>query len=290
MGFIIKSFTIIATSLILLPLSIYGNTIHVLATGETLYSLSRTYKVSLDKILAENAISDPSGLPVGTRLIIPGEASLPAERSENILNHTVIKGDTYYSIARRYGLSVGKLLELNSQKASDVLSIGDLLRVGTSEAASSVQAAPVAPGVVQSTPSASRPSRPQPVKQPASSRVENIPWWPVAGIKRPLEGKLVGVSITTDSLSYVYAVADGDVVWTGPYRGFGQVVLIDSGGYIYLYGGNEDLFVNVGQKISAGSRIGRLGAASPGGGQREMYFSVFREGVPVAPEDAPRSM
>ena len=85
-------------------------------------------------------------------------------------------------------------------------------------------------------------------------------------------------------------VADGDVMWTGPYRGFGQVVLIDSGGYIYLYGGNEDLFVNVGQSISAGSRIGRLGAASPGGSQREMYFSVFREGVPVAPEDAPRSM
>jgi septal ring factor EnvC (AmiA/AmiB activator) len=127
--------------------------------------------------------------------------------------------------------------------------------------------------------------------EPFSNRpvnVSDVPWWPVAGTKRPLEGKLTGVAIETDSLSYVHAVAGGQVVWTGPYRGFGHVVLVDSNGYIYLYGGNEDLFVNVGQSITAGSRIGRLGSSGPDGGKKDMIFSVFREGVPVSPDEAPR--
>ncbi len=105
---------------------------------------------------------------------------------------------------------------------------------------------------------------------------------------QPLDGKLEGVAIEADPLSYVHAVAGGNVVWTGPYRGFGHVVLVDSNGYIYLYGGNEDLFVNVGQTVAAGSRIGRLGSSGPDGGKQDMIFSVFREGVPISPEEAPR--
>ncbi|OQX29555.1 MAG: hypothetical protein B0D92_03095, partial [Spirochaeta sp. LUC14_002_19_P3] len=119
-------------------------------------------------------------------------------------------------------------------------------------------------------------------------KVQSVPWWPVAGTKQPLEGKLKGVSIMADNMSYVHAVAPGRVVWTGPYRGFGNVVLVDSNGYIYLYGGNNDLFVNVGQSVESGSRIGRLGSSIPGNEPQPMYFSVFREGVPIAPEDAPR--
>ena len=89
-------------------------------------------------------------------------------------------------------------------------------------------------------------------------------------------------------MSYVHAVASGSVVWTGPYRGFGNVVLVDSKGYIYLYGGSEDLFVNVGQTVNVGNRIGRLGSSGPNGTRQPMYFSVFREGLPVSPDEAPR--
>jgi lipoprotein NlpD len=103
-----------------------------------------------------------------------------------------------------------------------------------------------------------------------------------------LTGKLSGVAIEAEPSSYVHAVASGKVVWTGPYRGFGQVVLIDNDGYIFLYGGNEDLFVNVGQIVTAGNRIGRLSRSDPRGRYEEMIFSVFRDGKPVPPETAPR--
>ncbi len=248
----------------------YSDSVHIISQGETLYSLARHYGVSLDELLNKNNISDPSGLSVGTRLIIPGSdenqgVSLSNSNSASSALYTVQKGDTYYGIARKYNLEVDALLSMNSRDTSRVLRVGETLMVGRS--------------IVKSR---------ELEYKPAAVTVRNVPWWPVAGYMQPLDGKLEGVAIEADPLSYVHAVAGGSVVWTGPYRGFGHVVLVDSKGYIYLYGGNEDLFVNVGQTVTAGSRIGRLGSSGLDGGKQDMIFSVFREGVPISPDEAPR--
>ena len=66
------------------------------------------------------------------------------------------------------------------------------------------------------------------------------------------------------------------------------MVLIDVDGYIYLYGGNDDIFVNVGEYVPAGSRIGRLGNSGLASRTVDMYFSVFKDGVPVSVVSAPR--
>lgn len=270
------------------PPSISAETIHRLKRGETLYSLARNYGVSLDALIRRNGISDPSALSVGTRLYIPESSPAAPESGASNPNpaeaavHVVKKGDTYYSIARRYSIDVALLLELNGRSDGQTLGVGERLTVSSSVIPASVQSSEPAdppPGDTALPPS--RPSSP-------ASRVQDVPWWPVAGLKRPLEGKLAGVSIEAASMSYVHAVAAGNVVWTGPYRGFGNVVLIDSRGYIYLYGGNDDLFVNVGQSVNAGSRIGRLGSSGANGTSQSMYFSVFREGLPVSPDKAPR--
>lgn len=270
------------------PPSISAETIHRLKRGETLYSLARNYGVSLDALIRRNGISDPSALSVGTRLYIPEsspaapESGAPNPNPAEAAVHIVKKGDTYYSIARRYSIDVALLLELNGRSDGQTLGVGERLTVSSSVIPASVQSSePAVPPPGDTQPPPSRPSSP-------ASRVQDVPWWPVAGLKRPLEGKLAGISIEADSMSYVHAVAAGNVVWTGPYRGFGNVVLIDSRGYIYLYGGNDDLFVNVGQSVNAGSRIGRLGSSGANGTSQSMYFSVFREGLPVSPDKAPR--
>lgn len=43
--------------------------------------------------------------------------------------HTIVKGDTLYSIAIKYGTSVSKLLALNPKVKSNYLEIGQKLRV-----------------------------------------------------------------------------------------------------------------------------------------------------------------
>ncbi len=273
-----------------------ADTVHVLQKGETLYSLSRQYGVPVKELLRANGIADPSALSVGTKLNIPGVKAPGAQGPAAMATYTVKSGDTYYSIARKNGLSVDELLKMNARSSSRTLRVGEslVIRSGSSDLASSPASSNTAPAgrPGQSVPSGTGAPKHRPAPASAHSktatRVGNVPWWPVAGVKTPLDGKLVGVKIDAEPQSYVHAVASGNVVWTGPYRGFGHVVLVDSNGYIYLYGGNEDLFVNVGQSIDVGSRIGRLGTAGPDGEIPEMIFSVFREGVPVSPDDAPR--
>ncbi len=241
----------------------FTGSIHVLSRGDTLYSLARHYDVTVAELLKENSISDPSSLSIGTRLSIPDRTSA---NSVKYKTYRVVKGDTFYSIARHFNMTVKTLQQINMKSANQLLTVGEILKVGETTGTTDIRSTYLT-GV---------------------SQVNSVPWWPVAGKIRPLEGKLSGVSIEADSMSYIHAVAAGSVVWTGPYREFGNVVLIDSGSYIYLYGGNDDLFVNVGQPINAGSRIGRLGDSGSEGNQQYSYFSVFREGIPVPPEDAPR--
>jgi LysM repeat protein len=111
--------------------------IHILARGETLYSLAREYGVTLDDLLRLNGILDPSDLSVGTRLVIPGEEDLAIPDSgTDYVTYRVSKGDTYYGIARMHGIAVDDLLKMNSRDASRVLRVGETLIVSAGQSAS----------------------------------------------------------------------------------------------------------------------------------------------------------
>lgn len=130
---------------------------------------------------------------------------------------------------------------------------------------------------------------PQVESEPIISDIpQNGLYWPINGARYKMEGKLEGVRINADAYSYVRSIAAGKVVLAEPYRGFGNVILIDVNGYIYLYGGNEDVFVNVGEEVAAGTRIGRLGVSDLSNGKKDMFFSVFKDGKPIDTSTAPR--
>ena len=253
---------------------------HTLKKGETLYSLSRTYGVSVQELMSSNDITSPERLIEGFRLLIPTkttqdnhENSIEISGNTENVNYTVKKGDTFYRIAKLHGMSVNELLMLNHFSGNNVLKPGDVLVVSrTSVSAGTIEKQPVKEeergGVVVTS----------------SSSVS----WPVEGVKKTLTGKLRGITIEAAEAALVQSVASGKVVWTGPYRGFGQVVLVDVNGYIYLYGGNEDIFVNVGEYVPAGARIGRLGNSGLASRTVNMYFSVFKDGIPVSVVSAPR--
>ena len=251
---------------------------HTLQQGETLYSLSRKYGVSVNDIMTANGISSPESLSIGSRLVIPGINSEKEPDNSSNSRYIVQKGDTFYRIARNHGLSVQELMDLNDFTGSRVLRPGDSLIVSSgSTAADTTTVAAAAP--------------PERASEPAAGRTVNYSdqnVWPVEGTKKTLTGKLRGIMIEASEASLVRSIASGSVVWTGPYRGFGQVILIDVNGYIYLYGGNEDVFVNVGEYVQAGSRIGRLGHSGLASRTVNMYFSVFKDGIPVSVVSAPR--
>ena len=115
--------------------------------------------------------------------------------------------------------------------------------------------------------------------------------WPLPGkpsnrFGRPRnEGKMhwQGVNIPAREGTPVTAIHHGRVVFADWLRGSGLLLIIDHGeGYMSLYAHNQSLLREVGEWVTAGSRIGTVGRS---GGQDEaaLYFEIRHQGKPVDP-------
>lgn len=99
----------------------YGssNDVHVVSKGETLFSISRMYGVSISKICSQNEINKSDVLKIGQQLTIN-------KNSSNQEDYIVEKGDTLYAISKKLGVSVQRLKELNGLN-SNIIKIGQSL-------------------------------------------------------------------------------------------------------------------------------------------------------------------
>lgn len=92
-----------------------------------------------------------------------------------------------------------------------------------------------------------------------------------------------GVFIRAAEGSPVKALAAGRVVFADWLRGFGNLLIIDhDDGYMSLYGYNEALYKQVGDKVRAGDVVSAAGN-SGGNQQSGLYFEVRFQGKPVDP-------
>lgn len=94
--------------------------IHQVDPKETLYSISRRYKVTVAALVENNPKAD-AGLSVGQELKIPYIGKAKPEKPT--LTHKVAAKETLYSIARQYGISVDDLKNWNNLK-DNALDIG----------------------------------------------------------------------------------------------------------------------------------------------------------------------
>ena len=98
--------------------------IYIVQSGDTLYSIANKYGMTVDELKALNNLTSNT-LSIGQELVVSeGNAA-------TLDTYTVKAGDTLYSIANKYGLTVNELKQLN-QLTSDVLSIGQVLNVSNS--------------------------------------------------------------------------------------------------------------------------------------------------------------
>jgi len=93
-----------------------------------------------------------------------------------------------------------------------------------------------------------------------------------------------GMMIGTERGARVRAPFAGRVVYADWLPGMGLMVVVDhGGGYMSLYGHNEEIFRKVGDPVAAGDVIGSVGD-SGGHNQPALYFEVRRGRQPVDPE------
>jgi len=92
-----------------------------------------------------------------------------------------------------------------------------------------------------------------------------------------------GVLLATDRGSQVRAVHSGRVVYADWLPGMGLLTIVEhSGGYLSLYGHNEQLFRAVGDWVSSGDVIASSGD-SGGRSQSELYFEIRKGATPLNP-------
>ncbi len=158
------------------------STVHVVTSGETLYSLSRNYGVSVAAIAGANGLTQTSTLTIGQHIVIPNPgttaalgappaplgvmtaagttptATTPTAAAPTATpapttiaaggTYVVQTGDTLYSIARQTGVSVSTLATANGLTTNDLVRIGQQLTIpagGTTPAPTTTVAATATP-------------------------------------------------------------------------------------------------------------------------------------------------
>ena len=101
-------------------------TTYVVQNGDTLYSIAKRYNTTPSAIMDLNGLTTAI-LMIGQILTIPGDIESTGEDIQTNI-YVVQKGDSLYSIAREYGVSVERLKEENGL-TTDILTVGQILTI-----------------------------------------------------------------------------------------------------------------------------------------------------------------
>ena len=111
------------------------------------------------------------------------------------------------------------------------------------------------------------------------------------GMPDGLGGTEKGVSLASRSGAQVTAPCDGWVVYAGPFRSYGQLLILNAGGgYHVLLAGMERISVDLGQFVLTGEPVAIMGggpqsaaAVATGSSQPVLYIEFRKDGAPVDP-------
>ena len=107
-----------------------------------------------------------------------------------------------------------------------------------------------------------------------------------------LGGTEHGILVATLAGAVVSAPADGSVLYAGPYRSYGRLLIIDAGeGYYVLLAGMERTYVSRGEAVLSGEPVGAVGdgslkmaaAAGVGASQPVLYIELRKDGTAIDP-------
>ena len=114
--------------------------VHVVARGENLSTIARSYGLSLQELAAYNGIVNPNLVYVGQQIVIPSSGMAPQTLAPAAVGelpngdgyYTVARGDTLSQVAKNYGMTTADLMRLNGVANPNSIWVGQQLAcVGT---------------------------------------------------------------------------------------------------------------------------------------------------------------
>ena len=108
------------------------NNIYIVEKGDTLYEIASVYGISVQELKdLNNLISN--NIYVGQQLVVPAiDVNIPEinQPQENYIEYIVKKGDSLWSIAKKFNVTIPEIIEENNLTTIN-LQIGDKLRIPT---------------------------------------------------------------------------------------------------------------------------------------------------------------
>lgn len=239
---------------------------YIVKEGDTVASIAQTYGISKDTILWQNSLGEKDKIKIGQKLQI-----LPVTG----ISHKVQKGDTVYSIAKKYDTSAQGVVDfpfntfVNDETFE--LAIGQTIIVPDG----------VMPKAVQTSPRIRR------ITPDAGTVVASGNFvWPSSGnLTQYFAWYHKGLDIANNAMPNILAADAGKVIiagWPDGY-GYGNRVLIDHGnGYRTLYAHLSSIYVAPGQSVNRGDAIGKMGTTGRSTGIH-LHFEVIKDGAYLNP-------
>ena len=115
--------------LLKIPSALLPESTYIVKKGDSLYSIANKYNTTVDELKRINNLTS-NILSIGQILKLPSDKASDVENEENTISYTVQKGDSLYSIARKYDTTIDRIKDLNNL-TTNLLSIGQVLLIPT---------------------------------------------------------------------------------------------------------------------------------------------------------------
>ena len=115
--------------LLKIPSALLPESTYIVKKGDSLYSIANKYNTTVDELKRINNLTS-NILSIGQVLKLPSDKVSDIEKEENTISYTVQKGDSLYSIARKYDTTIDRIKKLNNL-TTNLLSIGQVLLIPT---------------------------------------------------------------------------------------------------------------------------------------------------------------
>lgn len=238
-------------------------TIYTVKKGDTVEAIARANKLTVDTLLWANEINNPNDISPGDTIILLGVSGI---------QHKIKNGDDIEKIAKEYKVDKKDIIVFNNLPANGEVKIGETL---------------IIPGGVKERPPKPIIKAPIIQRRTYSSNVAQSVKTVRAGYyARPIKGgvrtqglhRTNAVDLAAPIGTPIYAAAPGKVViarygWNGGYGNY--VVISHQNGTktLYAHARAGGLRVKVGQKVSRGQLIARMGSTGRSTGPH-VHFEV----------------
>ncbi len=300
-----------------------GDNIITVVKGDTVYSLARKNGMTVSEFAQINNLHEPYTLSIGQKLktqrtatvkqqvpnvitkeqVVAKETVKPnSTKRVDLQEITVQKGDTLYSLSRKYEIPVNDLAVMNKISSPFDLAIGQKIKVpkldnvktaSVSEIKTTAKITPAKTTVKESSVATKQTTV---VKSESKQKISSDPNKQLPKVVArssskfswPVKGKILsaygaknnglfndGINISAALGTAVKAAENGVVAYAGnEVKGMGNLIIIQhSDGWMTIYAHLDSMSVKRGARVNVGTQIGRVGKTGKVD-QPQLHFEI----------------